>query len=93
MQGGDTKLKSSHLPRNQENVSGVSALLCASLTSAVAGIVLEKIYKSSGSGEQDVAAPDVLSRNIQLSIVSLPFDGGVDVDRKSVNTSITKWRC
>ena len=57
---------------------GMTAVLVASFTSATAGIVLEKIYKgSSQASERDsqgvVAEHTIWTRNVQLSLISLPF--------------------
>lgn len=51
---------------------GLFAVLSAALTSATAGTILEKIYKSS-SPERDRVVHDVWTRNLQLSLISVPF--------------------
>jgi len=54
-----------------ESTAGIFAVMLASLTSGLAGVVLEKLYKdpicSKGSDHT------VWTRNIQLSLISIPF--------------------
>lgn len=58
---------------------GVIAVLLASLTSGTAGILLEKVYKglrqhNSNSILEDAAMEHTIwTRNVQLSLISLPF--------------------
>ena len=57
---------------------GMTAVLLASFTSATAGIVLEKIYKGSSlasekNSESMVVEHTIWTRNLQLSLISLPF--------------------
>lgn len=65
--------ESSHAHPSEGNVYGVSAVLCASLTSATAGIVLEKVFKSTIHSESQGSESSVWTRNVQLSLISLPF--------------------
>jgi UDP-sugar transporter A1/2/3 len=56
---------------NVSSTAGIFAAVLASLTSGLAGVILEKIYK-------DPTAPKglqhtVWTRNVQLSIISIPF--------------------
>ncbi len=51
---------------------GICAVLLASVSSGLAGVVLEKIYKEVSTGS-DVIIHDVWTRNVQLSVISLPF--------------------
>jgi len=52
---------------------GISAVLLASLTSGTAGVILEKIYKSTTNRETLSFEHTVWTRNVQLSIISIPF--------------------
>ena len=52
-----------------ESVAGICAILTASFTSATAGIVLEKIYKTSSES----ITHTIWSRNVQLGFISIPF--------------------
>lgn len=57
---------------------GMVAVLAASLTSATAGITLEKIYKGTiqTNGhhlESSAVEHTIWTRNVQLSVISLPF--------------------
>jgi len=54
-----------------DSVAGFLAVLLASLTSGLAGVVLEKLYKDPGvsSGFEHT----VWTRNVQLSLISIPF--------------------
>jgi len=59
---------------------GVAAVLLASITSAAAGIILEKIYKQRSSQtapslefQSETFEHTVWTRNVQLSTISVPF--------------------
>ena len=57
---------------------GMAAVLAASLTSATAGITLEKIYKGTSQtkefhSERGALEHTIWTRNVQLSLISLPF--------------------
>lgn len=56
---------------NAESLYGVTAVLLASLTSGLAGVILEMIFKA-GSDSSSLEH-SIWSRNVQLSLVSLPF--------------------
>jgi UDP-sugar transporter A1/2/3 len=51
--------------------AGFFAVMLASLTSGLAGVVLEKLYKDSGVSKG--LENTVWTRNIQLSLISIPF--------------------
>jgi len=55
---------------------GIAAVLLASLTSGIAGVILEKIYKTTKSRGTPHFEHTVWTRNVQLSIISIPFAGG-----------------
>ena len=50
---------------------GMTAVFLASLTSAIAGVVLEKIFKTSTLSNSAVVHT-IWSRNVQMSLVSIP---------------------
>jgi len=50
---------------------GMTAVFLASLTSATAGVVLEKIFKMSTSSNTAIVHT-IWSRNIQMSLISIP---------------------
>ena len=54
---------------------GLAAVLAASLTSAAAGVTLEKIYKSTSQAHSGRGTVEhtIWTRNVQLSLISLPF--------------------
>jgi drug/metabolite transporter (DMT)-like permease len=54
-----------------KSLVGIAAVLLASLTSGTAGVILENIYKSTAS--QASFEHSVWTRNVQLSIISIPF--------------------
>ena len=76
VQGEGVDKKSSPGHPSEGNVFGVSAVLCASLTSATAGIVLEKVYKSTIDSKSHSCETPIWTRNVQLSLISLPFAFG-----------------
>lgn len=55
-----------------ESLIGVSAVLLASITSGAAGVILEKIFKDPDDRAVKVEHT-IWSRNVQLSLISLPF--------------------
>ncbi len=60
--------------RISERISGIVAVLLASCTSGLAGVVLEKVYKSvSADTKTQKVAHNVWTRNVQLSLISTPF--------------------
>lgn len=73
---------------------GMIVVFVASFTSGTAGIVLEKIYKDSNylMGDNTVGRPvvkhTIWTRNVQLSLISLPFAllGTVLVEGESLRT-------
>jgi UDP-sugar transporter A1/2/3 len=58
------------------NLLGIIAVFLASLTSATAGIVLEKIFKMSTSSNT-TTVHTIWSRNIQMSLISIPVAAAV----------------
>jgi UDP-sugar transporter A1/2/3 len=56
-----------------EKMLGIFALLTASLTSGAAGVALEKIYKHQSTVGDETMVHSIWTRNIQLSLISLPF--------------------
>lgn len=52
-----------------EQILGFAAVLIATLTSGLAGVLLEKLYKSTGAGE----GHDLWTRNLQMSCLSIPI--------------------
>jgi UDP-sugar transporter A1/2/3 len=76
-----TEVKSTTTPRDGNLASetiGLLAVLLASITSGIAGIVLEKIYKGPDrhvtvSDKRGDLKHSVWTRNVQLSLISLPF--------------------
>ena len=54
---------------------GILSVLFASVLSGVAGVTLEKVYKSKTlvEGCEENEVPSVWSRNLQLSMISIPF--------------------
>lgn len=54
------------------SVLGVLAMVLASWTSGTAGVILEKIFKMSPSSSVG-SGHTIWTRNVQLSIISLPF--------------------
>lgn len=54
------------------NLVGILAVVLASVTSGTAGVVLEKIFKTSTSSSA-IIVHTIWTRNIQLSLVSIPF--------------------
>ena len=57
--------------RVSHTTAGIAAVLAASLISGFAGVTLEKIFK--GKQTHDISAPSIWSRNLQLSLISVPF--------------------
>lgn len=57
--------------RNSDDLAGVLAVMFASLTSGLAGVLLEIIFKEKRSARKEVVS--IWARNIQLSLISLPF--------------------
>ena len=51
---------------------GVFALILAAWTSGTAGVVLERIFKAETSSDDSIAHT-IWTRNVQLSLISLPF--------------------
>lgn len=56
-----------------KSLLGIAAVLLASLTSGTAGVILENIYKSTASQGTPSFEHSVWTRNVQLSIISIPF--------------------
>ena len=56
---------------SEDHLLGISAVLLASLTSGAAGVTLEKVFKDSSYGR--CTHHSVWTRNVQLSLISLPF--------------------
>ena len=54
---------------------GIAAVLLASLTSGTAGVILEKIHKTTARQGIPRFEHTVWTRNVQLSIISIPFAG------------------
>lgn len=71
----------SNMKKNGEFlIVGMLVVLAASFTSAIAGILLEKIYKGckgsdepAGQKSESMVAHTIWTRNVQLSLISLPF--------------------
>jgi len=76
VQGRGFDERSSRAHASEGTIFGVAAVLCASLTSALAGIILEIIYKRRSDSKPESSESAVLTRNIQLSLISLPFAFG-----------------
>ena len=57
----------------ENSTIGVLAVLLACLTSGTAGVLLEKIFKSRTTGRQTAFSHTVWARNVQLSLISIPF--------------------
>jgi UDP-sugar transporter A1/2/3 len=57
----------------REHSLGLVAVLLASLTSGIAGVTLEKVFKQSKQLENIQIENNVWTRNLQLSLISLPF--------------------
>ena len=55
----------------RENTVGILAVMLASLTSGLAGVVLEKLYKDPGDSKE--MKHTIWTRNVQLSLISIPF--------------------
>lgn len=72
VQGEGLKKRDQSVGPGFDSFVGVAAVLLASLTSGTAGGVLEKVYKA-GQRNSNGSGSAVWARNIQLSIVSLPF--------------------
>ena len=74
VQGQGQKLPSSTTNLDAAGGIGAAAVLLASFTSGLAGVLLEKIYKGR-DGSNTAAATELLvwTRNVQLGCVSLPF--------------------
>jgi len=54
-----------------DSAAGVFAVMLASLTSGLAGVVLERLYKDSSVSKDFIHT--VWTRNLQLSLISIPF--------------------
>ena len=61
-----------HSVNNKSSV-GIAAVLLASLTSGTAGVLLETIYKTTTSRGTPPFEHTVWTRNVQLSIISIPL--------------------
>lgn len=62
----------SSMKRQASSVLGVLAVVLAAWTSGTAGVVLERIFKAR-SQSNDVIVHTIWTRNVQLSLISLPF--------------------
>lgn len=72
MQGHGADVRFPSAEQNDEGVVGVAAVLLASFTSGLAGVMLENLFKI-GSHAATGTEISVWTRNIQLCCVSLPF--------------------
>ena len=53
------------------STAGILAIMLASLTSGLAGVLLEKLYKDPGISKE--LEHTIWTRNVQLSLISIPF--------------------
>lgn len=69
----DTESSPSSSTPSGDSFMGAAAVLLASFTSGLAGVLLEKLFKSHGTAAVARLESSVWIRNVQLGIVSLPF--------------------
>lgn len=72
VQGQGTEMHAAQ--QSEGSLLGVIAVLLASITSGLAGVVLEKVFKDpKGPNKSSATEMSVWTRNVQLGCVSLPF--------------------
>ena len=72
---GQAKSKQVSMHNFEQSASGVLAILIACVTSGLAGVLLEKIYKAESvpNPTSTTVNHTVWTRNVQLSLISIPF--------------------
>lgn len=72
VKAGPAEYNSATSDLRASSVLGVFALILAAWTSGTAGVVLERIFKAQTISDDNIAHT-IWTRNVQLSLISLPF--------------------